>query len=164
MKKLMKNKLLFGLVCVLIVAVIAFAGVMLYLNSLDKAFDSSKPDTINIAIESGSTTDDIGRLLEEKGVIESASAFKYFSKFKGYDSKYQAGNYALSPAMKLSQIADIIMSGKTNNMTVTIPEGYTIYQIAVSYTHLPIWFWRQSILMSWSWLKIRNLRSQLWST
>ena len=32
--------------------------------------------------------------------------------------------------MKLSEIADIIMSGKTNNMTVTIPEGYTIYQMA----------------------------------
>lgn len=130
MKKLMKNKLLFGLVCVLIVVAIAVAGCMIYMNSLDKAFDSSKPDTINITVESGSTTDDIGSLLEEKGIIGSATAFKYFSKFKSYDSKYQAGNYALSPAMKLSEIADIIMSGKTNNMTVTIPEGYTIYQMA----------------------------------
>lgn len=130
MKKLMKNKLLFGLVCILVIAALAFAGGLIYINSLDKAYDSSKKDTVNITIESGSTTGDIGSLLEEKGIIESASAFKYFSKFKRYDSKYQAGNYALSPAMKLSEIADIIMSGKTNNMTLTIPEGYTIYQIA----------------------------------
>lgn len=129
MKKLMKNKLLFGLLCALIVVVIAFVGCMLYMNSLDKALDNSKKDTINISIESGSTTDDIGSLLEEKGIIASASGFKYFSKFKGYDSKYQAGNYALSPAMKLSEIAEIIMSGKTNNMTFTVPEGYTIYQM-----------------------------------
>ena len=32
--------------------------------------------------------------------------------------------------MTLSEIAEIIISGKTNNITFTIPEGYTIYQMA----------------------------------
>lgn len=130
MKKLMKNKLIFALVIALVAVIICVAAGTIYMNGLDKAFDSSKADTVNITVEQGSTTGDIGALLEKEGIIGSADAFKYYSKFKGYDSKYQAGNYALAPAMKLSEIAEIIMSGKTNNMTFTIPEGLTIYQIA----------------------------------
>ena len=130
MKKLMKNKLVFGLICAVVVLLIAVLAAVVYINGLDKAYDSGSPDTVNITVESGSTTADIGALLQEEGIIESASDFKFFSKFKGYDGKYQAGTYALAPSMKLSEIAEIIISGKTNNMTFTIPEGYTIYQIA----------------------------------
>ncbi|MGN0659815.1 MAG: endolytic transglycosylase MltG [Emergencia sp.] len=130
MKKLAENRLILVLIIILAVILILFAGGMLYMNSLDTAFDSSRTDTQIITIEAGSTTEDIGQQLEDAGIIEDAGKFKYYSKFKGYDSRYQAGTYALAPSMKLSEIAEIIISGKTNSMTFTIPEGYTIYQTA----------------------------------
>ena len=130
MKKLMRNKLLLVIVCAIIVLLIAGIAALIYINGLDKAYDSSKSDTINVTVEMGSTTEDIGTLLQEEGIIESSSDFKFFSKVKGYDGKYQAGTYALAPSMTLSEIAEIIISGKTNNITFTIPEGYTIYQMA----------------------------------
>ncbi len=130
MKKLMRNKLLLVIVCTIIVLLIAGIAALIYINGLDKAYDSSKSDTINVTVEMGSTTEDIGTLLQEEGIIESSSDFKFFSKVKGYDGKYQAGTYALAPSMTLSEIAEIIISGKTNNITFTIPEGYTIYQMA----------------------------------
>lgn len=130
MKKLMKNKLVFTLICALVVVIALVIGGTSYMNGLNDAFDPSKTDTLNITVEQGSTTTDIGALLQEKGIIASADEFKYYSKFKGYDGKYQAGNYALAPSMTLSEIAEIIMSGKTNNMTFTVPEGMTIYQIS----------------------------------
>ncbi len=130
MKKLMKHKLLLVLLCAAAALLIAGAALLLYINGLDKAMDSSKSDTVNITIETGSTTDSIGALLQEKGIIESASDFKFFSRFKGFDGRYQAGTYAFAPSMKLSEIAEIMVSGKTNSMTFTIPEGYTIYQMA----------------------------------
>lgn len=126
----MRNKLLLVIVCAIIVLLIAGIAALIYINDLDKAYDSSKSDTINVTVEMGSTTEDIGTLLQEEGIIESSSDFKFFSKVKGYDGKYQAGTYALAPSMTLSEIAEIIISGKTNNITFTIPEGYTIYQMA----------------------------------
>lgn len=126
----MKKKLIPTVIIILVLAVIAMAAGFFYLNSMDKALDESKTTTMNITVEQGSTTTDIGMLLEEKGIIADAGQFKLYSKFKGYDSKYQAGNYALAPSMTLSEIAEIIMSGKTNNMIFTVPEGLTIYQIA----------------------------------
>ena len=122
----MRNKLLLVIVCTIIVLLIAGIAALIYINGLDKAYDSSKSDTINVTVEMGSTTEDIGTLLQEEGIIESSSDFKFFSKVKGYDGKYQAGTYALAPSMTLSEIAEIIISGKTNNITFTIPEGYTI--------------------------------------
>lgn len=130
MKKLMKNKIILALVIVLIFVILSGIVGTVYMNGLDKAFDSSKPDTVNITVEQGYTTSDIGETLEKNGIIKSSAEFKYYSKYKGYDSRYQAGNYALSPAMTLSEIAEIIMSGKTNTMTFTVPEGLTVYQIA----------------------------------
>ncbi len=126
----MKKKLILVLVVLITAAIILGIGGVLYLNSLDAAFDESKEDSIIVTIEPGSTTSDIGAQLEELGIIEDAGKFKLYSKFKGYDSQYQAGTYALAPSMKLSEIAEIIASGKTNNISFTIPEGYTIYQIA----------------------------------
>ena len=126
----MRNKLLLVIVCAIIVLLIAGIAALIYINGLDKAYDSSKSDTINVTVEMGSTTEDIVTLLQEEGIIESSSDFKFFSKVKGYDGKYQAGTYALAPSMTLSEIAEIIISGKTNNITFTIPEGYTIYQMA----------------------------------
>lgn len=118
------------IIAIIAVVILAVGAGFFYLNSLDKAYDPEKKDTKIVTIESGSTTGDIGALLEKEGIIKGATSFKMFSKFKGYDGKYQAGTYGLAPSMKLSEIADAIISGKTQNMSFTIPEGYTIAQIA----------------------------------
>ena len=51
MKKLMKHKLLLVLLCAAAALLIAGAALLLYINGLDKALDSSKSDTVNITIE-----------------------------------------------------------------------------------------------------------------
>ncbi|MGF6375561.1 UPF0755 protein [Clostridiales Family XIII bacterium PM5-7] len=118
------------IIAIVAIVVLAIGAGFFYLNSLDKAFDPNQKDTKIITVESGSTTGDIGTLLETEELIDSASSFKLFSKFKGYDGKYQAGTYSISPSMKLSEIAEIMITGKTQSMTFTIPEGYTLFQIA----------------------------------
>lgn len=130
MKKLLENKKAVFLLVVVVLIIIAIASGAIYINSLDQPFDKNNKDTIHVTIESGSTTVDIGQALEENGIIKSASDFKIFSKIKRYGSRYQAGAYGFSPSMTLSEIAEILISGKTSEMTFTIPEGYTIDQIA----------------------------------
>lgn len=130
MKKLLENKKLLILLVIVILIIIVIAGSAIYISGLDKPFDKNNKDTVHVTIESGSTTVDIGQVLEENGIIKSASDFKIFSKVKRYGSRYQAGSYGFSPSMTLTEIAEMLISGKTSQMTFTIPEGYNINQIA----------------------------------
>jgi len=134
-----KNKTILRIVVILLVIVVAavIAGT-LYMHNLNKPYKSSDKAIVTVTIPSGSTTTDIGTILKEKGIISSADSFKYYSKFKGYDSKYLAGSYGLSASMSLDKIAKIIISGKTNNIVFTIPEGYTEYDIAKKLAKLGI--------------------------
>ena len=123
----LKKKILIAVICV---AVIIVAGAVFYITGLGKALDSNDTQTVSVIISSGSSTGQIGQILEEEGIISSADKFKIWSRIKGYDSQYKAGTYTLSPSMDFQKIADIIVSGKVTTVNFTIPEGYTIYQTA----------------------------------
>ncbi|MDD5926983.1 MAG: endolytic transglycosylase MltG [Firmicutes bacterium] len=123
----LKKKILIAVICV---AVIIVAGAVFYITGLGKALDSNDTQTVSVIISSGSSTGQIGQILEEEGIISSADKFKIWSRIKGYDSRYKAGTYTLSPSMDFQKIADIIVSGKVTTVNFTIPEGYTIYQTA----------------------------------
>lgn len=71
----------------------------------------------------------IARRLEDDNLIRSAWAFKAYLKLTG-KIIVQPGTYDLSPHQNLPQIASLIASGDTANVSVTIPEGYTLAQIA----------------------------------
>lgn len=123
----LKKKLI---IAVISIAVIIIAGALFYIGGLENALDSGDTQTVSVTIASGSGTGQIGQTLEENGIIASANKFKLWSRIKGYDSRYKAGTYSLSPSMDLETIADIIVGGKVNTVNFTIPEGYTIYQTA----------------------------------
>lgn len=83
-----------------------------------------------IEIESGSTALDIGNTLEENKIIESAKAFKKYSRAKGYDKDYQAGTYYLSPSLSMEEICQILVTGKIASLSFTLQEGLSIEQTA----------------------------------
>lgn len=123
----LKKKIIIAAICIVLVIAV---GAAMYIVGMGKALDSEHTQTVSVTIPSGSGTGQIGQTLEEKGIIVSANKFKLWSRIKGYDSKYKAGTYSLSPSMDLETIADIIVGGKVNTVNFTIPEGYTIYQTA----------------------------------
>lgn len=72
----------------------------------------------------------IGKLLEEKGLIKSAFVFQAVSVVKGDYHSLKAGNYAISSNMSMMQILKRISSGDGISYRFTIPEGFTIMEIA----------------------------------
>lgn len=85
---------------------------------------------VNIPINSSVTT--IASILEKNGIINNATVFRYYVKYKN-ESGFQAGDYKLSPSMK---IEDIIASLKTGKILadplfkITVPEGKQLPEIA----------------------------------
>lgn len=125
------RKKLFILGCIAVaIIIVGIIGVAISLSSMSSPMDETNTKYVNVTIESGSGTGDIGQALVDNGIIDSVTNFKVISKLKGYDGQFKAGVYALSPSMSTYDIADIIISGKVKSNQFTIPEGLTIFQAA----------------------------------
>lgn len=83
-----------------------------------------------VHISPGSTSRDIGRLLEENDMIRDARIFVVLSRFLGLDDELQAGDYLLSPGMNLLEIVSRLREGRVVTEKVTIKEGMNLRQIA----------------------------------
>lgn len=87
-------------------------------------------DDITIVIKTGMNTNEIGELLYNSGLIKSKAAFKIVARFEGLQNSLQAGDYVLKKNMDIKEIVQILSQGQTTYMEFTIPEGYTVDQIA----------------------------------
>ncbi len=129
-----RAKLAFRVIAI-ILAVLMVITFVLMLSSCGgaRSAEAFKPDSkefITVEIPSGSTAVAIGQILEDNGIIESAKAFKSTAKATGYDSRFQAGVYTLSPAMSTNQIMETLVGGKVDTMRFTVNEGLTVAETA----------------------------------
>lgn len=87
--------------------------------------------TVSVTIPEGSGTEDIAKILKENGLIKSVFGFKLTSKLDGFDGTYKQGTYAIDTGLTKRQIMELLQSGKVaDDLKLTIPEGYTVKQIA----------------------------------
>lgn len=93
------------------------------------AFDSESTQRISVTIPSGSSSARIAEILEEKGVIRSPFAFLHYARKEGKAASLQAGTFIVQTSMSAQEIVDILSTGKTQEQSVTIPEGYTVEDI-----------------------------------
>ncbi len=130
-EKINNHKKLFITICIIVlVLIICVIGAIFAINKISAPVDRNNTDFINVTIENGSGTGQIGETLEDAGLIKSVNGFKIISRLKGYDGQYKAGIYSLSKSMSMNEIAEIIISGDVKTNIFTIPEGFTINQTA----------------------------------
>jgi UPF0755 protein len=84
---------------------------------------------IEIPVYSKSTARQIARELKEKNVLSFSFPFKVLAKLTRVDRGLKSGLYQLAPSMSLWEILRTLSSGKSELLTLTIPEGYTAQQI-----------------------------------
>ncbi len=90
-------------------------------------------EPVEVSIPSGTGSAGIAKLLEDNGVIRSGMIFSAYLKYKQEGGRFQAGDYQLAPGMTLAEITDKLNRGdviKEEMIRFTIPEGYTVLQIA----------------------------------
>jgi UPF0755 protein len=105
-------------------------GVWWAWRQLQPVSRSAQP--VRVAIKPGTGAEQIARQLEREGVIRNASLFLLYAYWKGDAGRFKPGIYRLSPDMSAAQIADLLQrgAGDPDDITVTIPEGFTLSQIA----------------------------------
>lgn len=92
--------------------------------------ESDHPPSKIVVISEGSTFQHVASLLERERLIKSRSAFVLLGKAHEADRKIHPGEYELNAAMPPADILSKLLAGRVVLHSVTIPEGYTIGQIA----------------------------------
>lgn len=91
--------------------------------------NSDSETRVSFLIDRGMTLQSISELLYEKDLIRDPLVFRLYAKWHGLGSKFQAGEYTLQQNLTFEEIAELLQTGKTAEIKVTIPEGYTITQM-----------------------------------
>lgn len=78
----------------------------------------------------GQSLKKIASALEERKVISSAAMFVVYARLHGDAARLQAGYYRFSDAMTPSEILRRMVAGDVYSVRFTVPEGYSIYQVA----------------------------------
>ncbi|HEY9694750.1 MAG TPA: endolytic transglycosylase MltG [Oculatellaceae cyanobacterium] len=100
---------------------------------VDAQSNSTPGKTVQIQIPQGTASQQIGRQLENAGLIRSTQAWKLWTSWLSFNNKqggFKSGVYRLSPTQSLPEIADQIWNGKVVQLDYTIPEGWSLQQMA----------------------------------
>jgi UPF0755 protein len=121
-------------ILIVLVLAVALAGVagyqMMKWAEAPVVTEAEHPPSKVVVIPEGSTFQHVAGLLERERLVKSRSAFVLLGKALEADRKIRPGEYELSPAMAPADILSKLLAGRVVLHAVTIPEGYTMVQIA----------------------------------
>lgn len=118
-------------------ALLSAGGYFGYQYVLDSLLpiDANSKKYVTVQIPDGSNVQEIGTTLEKAGLVKHGLIFSFYAKYKNY-TDLKAGYYNLQKSMSTEDLLKELQKGGTAEpqepvlATLTIPEGYTIDQIA----------------------------------
>lgn len=102
---------------------------LLYLQFLDFRPGNGKKAVL-LEFPPGITLNRITSELVRNHVISNGFFFSLHARLEGLDSKIKAGTYRFTDGMSPRQILKMLVSGDVYAYRFSVPEGYSIYQIA----------------------------------
>jgi UPF0755 protein len=127
-----KKTLVAVAVAVAVVAIAAVCAVVAALScSRQVAEEEAASATATVTIPSGYGSGDIAQLLREAGAISSTTEFIQTVSQQGAESSLKAGTYTFAAGTTYAQIVEALVAGpESSGLTLTIPEGLTVAQVA----------------------------------
>lgn len=126
------SSLLKAIIYIVFVLTVSIFASYFIISVGNDVFAFVKPDTqITVNVPEFATIDNIADILSEKGVIKYPFFFKLYAVLRKDNGAYVAGEYIVSPSMNYDQLRTEL-KGKVEErqqISVTIPEGYTVDQI-----------------------------------
>ena len=119
-----------GIIPFLLAFVLTAVGIRTYLQSTPptSGLVPAAPTVVYIKPKTG--VQDIALLLQDAGVIRSTWTFLALAYLQGSLKRLQSGEYEFHPGMSLFEILQKLESGRVVTHQVTIPEGFTVEDIA----------------------------------
>ncbi len=88
------------------------------------------PSAVAFTVEPGETAANVAQRLADEELVVNAEVFRRFMTYHGLDVSLEAGTYSLRATMTMHEIAQALQHGGSDALTVTIPEGWRLEQVA----------------------------------
>lgn len=125
-------KLIWPLLLLIFFIVITAGGAAVHFSRFYRTPQGDPNLTVIYTIHRGQSFATTARELAQIGLCPSETKLRFMATLYGLDKKIKAGEYRLSGAMTPETILSILTSGKVHLRKLTIPEGYTVKQIAAA--------------------------------
>ncbi len=126
-KLVLKNKKRF-IISVVISALTLFL-IFFAISVIRDIFWTDSKNKVSVEIPANAGMKRIAEILEEKEIIDYPFMFRVYEKLSS-DRVYMPGTHTFYEGMSYGEILDILAKKDENAVTVTIPEGYELRQIA----------------------------------
>lgn len=118
------------LIVLFVITVLALGGISYWLySSLNKPVQHDKANTF-ITIEKGTSPNAIIGKLASEGILQDPLATQIYLRTFGDAGKLQAGEYQFQSPITPLQVISELEQGKERTIKLTIPEGWTRFEIA----------------------------------
>ncbi len=117
--------ILFFIICIITLS----AGVFFVYENMKPL--SVKDRAVSFFVNRGDSLSVISNNLFNEGLIRNNNIFKYYGVYKKYDLDLKEGEYEISPSHSVMEIYKILIEGRQQLISVTIPEGYTARKISL---------------------------------
>jgi UPF0755 protein len=81
-------------------------------------------------VPQGATFGEITDTLTTRGLVDHPRIFGMYARMRGLDTEIRSGEYAVPPGRPWGELLDDLVTGRVRTVAVTIPEGFTLPQIA----------------------------------
>ncbi len=129
-----KALLAFFVILILLLSSGGFFGYR-YVQSALEPVDANSKKYVTVQIPEGANIQEIGSTLEKSGLVKHSIIFSLYAKYNNY-SDLKSGYYNLKKSMSTDDLIKELQKGGTPEpqeptlASLTIPEGYTLEQIA----------------------------------
>ena len=125
---------IFRNIIIILVFLLIIAATILYFayNHHISAVDKNSTANIEVIIDNGATTKQIGKILKEKGLIHNEEFFVLYLKYHKIND-IKATRYELNKSMTLDEIIEVLRKGNNYNpdqISITFREGINMRKIA----------------------------------
>lgn len=128
-KKVFTKIILFSLtIIILTLASIAYS----YYNKIYKTNVRIDLKDEFVYIPTGSTFDDVIRILTEEQILNDISSFEWLAEIKKYNQNIKPGKYRIKKGMNNNELVNLLRSGKQEPVKLTI-RGFRNYQLLAGY-------------------------------
>jgi UPF0755 protein len=101
-----------------------------YVGIYGENYAPTKDEFAEVSISPGMSVQAVAGMLKQRGIIENPRDFVLSARLLLLDHRIQAGEYPLPYGRSNAELLDRLIHAGSNALQVTIPEGYTSYQIA----------------------------------
>lgn len=124
------RKALRYILILIIVGVLIIAGGLGAIYLVPNTFAQDDGSQV-LVIEKGQTGTEIADMLYERGLIRTTQGFKLWLYLSGTNDKLQTGHYQIPNKVTVRELISLLQEGHVESIRVTIPEGYTVGDIAI---------------------------------